>query len=226
MYAKQFGLAAVIGFAAALVASNAEAVVVHRYDFETPSGVTEPGWTHVDATAVGSPTTHGFLPAAGGFFMIDRGSSIQSPISVTRDVLISSTDATPATDIIFRDIAPAEAVSVSFTIYRSDPADGYAPNYVTSAVVNGGSPTFIDGGTTTGGTYFAPITGFVPLTGGSGDTLDFLFSSNLLIAGNSIIRINGIELTYAFVPEPGSMVLTGLGALGLLALVRRKQRSC
>jgi hypothetical protein len=207
-------------------ASAAQAVVVHQYDFSVTNSVVvvEPGWTHMTNTTLGGPTTPGFMPAAGGRNIIDRGSSTQAPFLVTRDLVYSSTDGTTATDIIFRDIIPENAARVNLVIYRSDPADGFAPNFSTSVSINGGAASLIHGGSVIGGTYHAPIAASLIVPIAATGTLDILFSDNSdTFAGDSIIRINGIELSYILVPEPGTMAMLAL-RIGAMALLRRKRR--
>jgi hypothetical protein len=209
------------------VAPSFAATVTHQYDFEIASGfVTEPGYTHVQTTTLGGPGTFGFMPAAGGRISVDRGASSQSPFLVTRDLIFSSADGTSAVDIIFRDIVPITVNSVQITIWRSDPGDNFAPNFTTTASIDGGLPTTIDSGLVTSGFIHPPITYVLPIPVSLfPQTLDFGFTDNTNSLGTSIIRLNGIQLIYTIepVPEPSTAALISCG-VGLAALRRLRRR--
>lgn len=206
------------------VESLAQTYVTHRYDIEPTSAfVTEPGWTHMDQSTAYTATSAGFH--LGGvsqftFSGIDRGSSTQTPTSVTRDMILGGgAGSLTVPTIVFRDIVPAHSTNVSFTIYRSDPGDSFAPTFETRVRYNGGTEIFVAPGSTTGGTYQPPITfnlGLTPtVTDGS---LDFYFYTYPTANGAST-RLNGIEAIYA-IPEPSALVLM---ALATCAILRRRR---
>ncbi len=213
-----------LAFATMTTSSLHATIITNLYDFEAAtSPVTEPGWVHIDPTTVGGPNTPGLLPAAGnnGYVAFDRGSSTQAPELVTRDAFLGKSLASTIDPVIvFRDIIPANAVSVQLTIYRSDSLDIFAPDFTTRISVDGGALSTIDTGISTLGTIFAPITATIALSGNaSPGTLDLHFFDN--VTGTTNTRINGIEATYT-IPEPSTLVLASFAAFGLYVL-RRKQ---
>jgi hypothetical protein len=208
--------------------SLARATVLHQYDFEPASSpVTQSGWTHIDSTIAATPTTAGFVFADTifRFTTVDRGSSTQSPVDVTRDLLIFRNNGnTSASGMRFQEIVPAFASSVLITMYRSDPGDnnGDAATSATASL-NGGSQTTI--GTGTGfGFYHTPITYTLAITPtGSTGLLDIRYFSTL--SDSSDMRVNGISFEYTIqeVPEPSSIGLLCTG-IAMLAARRWRQR--
>ncbi len=210
-------LASVLGFAAS---SEATLIVTNRYDFEPSGGVTETGWTHVDTGDFYTLTTAGFMPGSSFAGDFDRVTSTQPPTDVTRDAVFSTDLAPTVMTIGFRDIIPAFSESVIYSIYRSDPADVWAPDFSTYISVNGGPTNLVHSGTAVNGTYFAPITGLVTLTPTMTlGTIDFLFFDN---GGDpASVRLNGIQTEFTVVPEPSTMLLLGVGAAVVLRMRRR-----
>jgi len=121
--------------------------------------------------------------------------------------------------IIFRDIIPAGMEHVDFTIYRSDPGDVFAANFVTGVSINGGPVVTVDTGHLINGFYHPPITGSLgfakSITTG---TLDFYFFDP---GGGSSIRLNGIQNDFSDIPEPSVLGLLAIG--GLMWRHRRRQ---
>ncbi len=201
-------LMGITGFRLEAMASG-NAVIVHRYDFEPdgPSPRTQDGWTHIGIADVGDATTFGFLPASAGSQLVsfDRGFSSQSPTPVTQDAVLSRTQPTADPVMIFRDIIPASATSVQLMIYRSDPGDTFAPDFITKACIDGGAPAAIDNGISTDGRTFPPIAQTIALSGSpSFGTLDLQFFDGSQVR-SSRTRISGIEATY-FIPEDSARV--------------------
>jgi hypothetical protein len=210
----QLGLWALLLWTGA--AAQALTIVTNRYDIEPSGGVTESGWTHIDPSVGYTTTSAGFdLTQTFSYGAFDRGSSAQTPTSVTRDFILGNGRASATTPtVVFRDIVPEHATNVSFTIYRSDPADSFGAAFTTKASVNGGPLVTIHtgGGGVYPYTYYSPITGNLALPAlTNATTLDFYFFDAGAL-GSSEIRLNGIEAIYT-IPEPATMSLAALAAV-------------
>jgi hypothetical protein len=205
------------------VANNSTiAAVINQYDFEPATGfVTQSGWTHMPWPTAATSTTAGFVLADTTiqYPNVDRGSSTQAPVDVTRDVIhFTNSSDIPNSKMRFQEIVPAYASSVLITIYRSDPSEFFAPAFTTTLALNGGTPSTIDTGISTPGvSYFPPIVATVPITPvGSPGTIDLRFLG-------SGLRLNGISFEYTIqeVPEPSAFALALCGLCALWR-VRRK----
>jgi hypothetical protein len=224
---RQFAALALGWILVAGLVTSSPAVITetHRYDFEKSSGyVTQAGWTHMDPTIAYTATTPGFDLANSHFHSPpaeDRVTSTQSPTDVTRDLIVSFWAPTNTPTFVFRDIVPHGGQSVSFTIYRSDPGDGFGTYFNTFVSFDGGPLTLVPAALE-GGFYHTPITGSLAFdhSAVATSTLDFYFFSTIE-NGDTNVRLNGIEAIFS-IPEPSTACLLGIA---LAAILRRRERA-
>jgi hypothetical protein len=120
-------------------ASRAAPTIIHQYDFEpTPaySPVTQAGWTHVDYQTFYTPTTAGWDSTRSFFYYntpYDEPGQTATPYTQMQRDFVGNLPNYPTAGqgIVFREIVPANAGYLKFTIWRNS-LDVYAPAFTTT----------------------------------------------------------------------------------------------
>lgn len=185
----------------------------------TPGQVVGSGWTAVGAAVTLLQTAYG--EPANGIPQFNAQEGLNSldltgPFNTGPSAGVQQTVATVA----------GEQYTLSFYVGRATPASGPGNFYPTPATVDlsidgGPRQSFTNSQITLGALNWRQFTTTFTAAGSS-TTITFL---NGTPAGNNEAGLDNVVLVRTAVPEPASLALTGLGALGLIGFGRRRARA-
>jgi hypothetical protein len=196
------------------VAGTSEAAIIAAADFQ-PSGTVETGFTAQGVNSQAYGTTTLTVSGASGFF--ERGPAVPDNGAMTFGALYSEfvfNNSPTGFTITMDNLSPTSAYDLRVYSYDKG-VSGAKTTTVTPANGTVGTPGVINyvGGTdpTTNDEYSALLT----LTPNASGVI------TVNVTGSAEVRVNGLVLQDSAIPEPASLGLLSIGALGLLARRRK-----